>query len=123
MQIIHEDDVGTALQLCVVGAGPPGAYNIAPEQMLAAANVTAGGGPVVPLPLPAESGGVRRPGHGGAVLLPPAAQWVEAASHPVIVDTTRAKKELGWTPRFTALEALRDTVIRRSRRRRSSRGG
>src|SRR3954447_13936117 len=34
LQIIHEHDVATALQLCVVGAGPPGAYNIAPEQVL-----------------------------------------------------------------------------------------
>ena len=42
--------------------------------------------------------------------LPPVAQWVEAASHPAIMDTTRAKKELGWAPRFTALEALRDTL-------------
>jgi nucleoside-diphosphate-sugar epimerase len=26
------------------------------------------------------------------------------------MDTTRAKQELGWIPRFTALEALRDTL-------------
>jgi nucleoside-diphosphate-sugar epimerase len=42
--------------------------------------------------------------------LPPAAQWVEAASHPAIMDTTRVKRDLGWVPRFTALEALRDTL-------------
>jgi nucleoside-diphosphate-sugar epimerase len=35
---------------------------------------------------------------------------VEAASHPAIMDTTKAKRDLGWTPRFTALEALRDTL-------------
>jgi nucleoside-diphosphate-sugar epimerase len=28
------------------------------------------------------------------------------------MDTTRAKKELDWAPRFTALEALRDTLRR-----------
>ena len=38
------------------------------------------------------------------------AQWVEAAGHPAIMDTTRAKQELGWAPRFTALEALRDAL-------------
>ena len=27
--------------------------------------------------------------------LPPIAQWVETASHPAIMDTTRAKRELG----------------------------
>jgi nucleoside-diphosphate-sugar epimerase len=26
------------------------------------------------------------------------------------MDTTKAKQDLGWTPRFTALEALRDTL-------------
>ncbi|HEV2060859.1 MAG TPA: NAD-dependent epimerase/dehydratase family protein, partial [Solirubrobacteraceae bacterium] len=29
LQFVHEEDVGEALRLCVVGAGPPGAYNIA----------------------------------------------------------------------------------------------
>ena len=36
-----------------------------------------------------------------------------AASHPAIMDTTKAKQDLGWTPCFTALEALRDTLRRR----------
>jgi nucleoside-diphosphate-sugar epimerase len=42
--------------------------------------------------------------------LPPVAQWVEAAAHPAIMDTTRAKVELGWAPHYTGLEALRDTL-------------
>jgi nucleoside-diphosphate-sugar epimerase len=29
------------------------------------------------------------------------------------MDTTKAKQDLGWTPCFTALEALRDTLRRR----------
>jgi nucleoside-diphosphate-sugar epimerase len=44
--------------------------------------------------------------------LPPVTQWVETASNPPIMDTTRAKQELGWVPRFTAREALRDTLRR-----------
>ena len=44
--------------------------------------------------------------------LPPAAQWLQAVSRPAIMDTTRAKRDLGWSPRYTALEALRDTVQR-----------
>ena len=43
---------------------------------------------------------------------PPAAEWVEAASHPAIMDTTKAKRELGWEPRYTGLEALRETIRR-----------
>ena len=42
--------------------------------------------------------------------LPSFASWVEAMSHPAVMDTTRAKTELGWTPRYTGLEALRDTI-------------
>ena len=41
---------------------------------------------------------------------PPAAEWVEAASHPAIMDTAKAKRELGWEPSYTGLEALRDTL-------------
>jgi nucleoside-diphosphate-sugar epimerase len=37
-------------------------------------------------------------------------EWIEAASHPAIMDTARARTELGWTPRYTAIEALRATI-------------
>jgi nucleoside-diphosphate-sugar epimerase len=29
-----------------------------------------------------------------------------------VMDTTKAKKQLGWKPRFTGLEALRATLDR-----------
>ena len=39
LQLIHEDDVGEALRLCVLGAGPPGAYNIAGDGVLTVADI------------------------------------------------------------------------------------
>ena len=39
VQFVHEDDVGRALLLCIVGAGPPGAYNIAGDGVLSATDV------------------------------------------------------------------------------------
>ena len=42
--------------------------------------------------------------------LPPAAEWIEAISHPAIMDTSKAKKKLKWRPRYTSAEALRDTL-------------
>jgi nucleoside-diphosphate-sugar epimerase len=42
--------------------------------------------------------------------VPPAADWVEAVSHPAIMDTTKARDELGWQPRYSAAEALRATL-------------
>ena len=66
------------------------------------------------LPVPVPAGPTQSAARAIAALpcLPPVTQWVEAASHPAIMDTTRAKQELGWAPRFTALEALRDTLRR-----------
>ena len=39
VQFVHEDDVGQALLLCIVGAGPPGAYNIAGDGVLSTVDV------------------------------------------------------------------------------------
>jgi nucleoside-diphosphate-sugar epimerase len=112
LQLIHQDDVGQALLLCVLGAGPPGAYNIAGDGLLTAVDVAREFG-AVPVPVPA--GPTRWAARAAARLpfLPPAAEWVEAFTRPSIMDTSRAKRELGWQPRFTGLEALRDTLRRR----------
>ena len=109
VQFVHEDDVGQALLLCVVAAGPPGAYNIAADGILTGTDIARELG-MLPLAVPA--GPVQAAARAIAALpfLPSVAQWVEAASHPAIMDTTRAKQELGWAPRFTALEALRDSL-------------
>ena len=40
----------------------------------------------------------------------PAAEWVEAASRPAIMDTAKAKTQLGWRPHYTGWEALRATL-------------
>ena len=111
LQVVHEEDLGYAFLQCIVAAGPPGAYNLAAEGILTAADVAREFG-MFPLSLPAGPAQSAARAVAALPFLPPAAQWVEAASHPAIMDTTRARKELGWTPRFTALQALRDTVRR-----------
>ena len=109
LQFLHEEDLGRAFVQCIVAAGPPGAYNLAAEGILSTADVAREFG-MLPLPLPAGPAQSAARALAALPFLPPAAKWVEAASHPAIMDTTRARKELGWTPRFTALQALRDTV-------------
>jgi nucleoside-diphosphate-sugar epimerase len=109
LQLVHEDDVGQALLQCVVAAGPAGPYNIAADGTLTAADLAREVG-VLPLPLPAGATQAVARVIAGLPFLPPAAGWIEVASHPAIMDTTRAKQQLGWVPRFTALEALRDTL-------------
>ena len=109
LQLVHEEDVGQALLQCVVAAGPPGAYNIAADGVITAADIARELG-MLPLPLPVGPAQFAALAIAALPFLPPVAQWVEAASHPAIMDTTRAKQELGWAPRFTAIEALRDTL-------------
>ena len=112
MQFIHEDDVGQALLKCVLADGPPGAYNIAGDGIVSAADVVRELG-FTPITVPAAiAQGAARAAASVPLpsFAPPAAEWVEAASHPAIMDTTKAKRELGWEPRYTGLEALRDTL-------------
>jgi nucleoside-diphosphate-sugar epimerase len=109
VQLVHEEDVGQALLRCVVAAGPPGAYNIAADGILTVADLARELG-MFPLAVPAGPVLAAARAVAAVPFLPPLAQWVEAASHPAIMDTTRAKQDLGWTPRYTALETLRDTL-------------
>jgi nucleoside-diphosphate-sugar epimerase len=114
VQFIHEADVGSAFLKCVLGAGPPGPYNIAADGVMTGREVARELG-FTPLPFPARP--VQLAARAAAALptppfVPPAAEWIEAISHPSIMDTTKAKRELGWQPRYDALGALRDTLPR-----------
>lgn len=111
LQLLHEADVGEALMRCIVGAGPPGAYNIAADDVLSAVDVARALGLAT---LPAPRGPVGAAGRLLAAMpcAPPAMGWAEAVSHPAIMDTTKARRELGWRPRHTAREALAETLPR-----------
>jgi nucleoside-diphosphate-sugar epimerase len=109
LQFVHEDDVGDALLRCIAGDGPPGAYNIAGDGVLTAADVARELGLAV---LAVPDGPFQAAARllAGVPHAPPVTGWAEAMSHPAIVDTTRARRQLGWQPRYSGLEALRDTL-------------
>jgi nucleoside-diphosphate-sugar epimerase len=111
VQFVHEDDVGSALLQCVVAAGPPGAYNITGDGVLSVVDVARELG-AFPIPVPARPVQTAARAVSRLPLLPTFVEWVEAVSHPAIMDAGRAKEELGWTPRYSSLEALRDTLRR-----------
>jgi nucleoside-diphosphate-sugar epimerase len=111
MQFIHEDDVGTAILQCVLAAGRPGAYNIAGEGTPSMVEVAREFG-FLPIPMPAKPAYSAARALSRWPYLPSFAEWIEAFSHPAIMDITRAKTQLGWTPRFTGIEALRDSLRR-----------
>ena len=112
VQFIHEDDVGSAFVQCVHGAGPPGAYNITGDGVLTTADLVRELG-LTPVTVP--GGPVRAAARLASSLptppfLPPATEWLDALSHPPIMDAAKAKEELDWQPRYTSLEALRATL-------------
>lgn len=109
VQFIHEEDVGEALRLCVVGAGPPGIYNLAGDGVLTAIDVARELG-FVPVSVPRGPVQAAARFVAGLPLAPPQVGWAEAISQPVIMDAGKAKRELGWNPRWTGLEALRDAL-------------
>jgi len=109
LQLVHEDDVGEALRLCIVGAGPPGAYNIAGDGVLTAIDVARELG-LLPVAVPRAPVQAVAQLIAGLPFAPPAVGWAEALSSPAIMDAGKARRELGWRPRYSGLEALRDTL-------------
>jgi len=112
MQFIHEQDVGHAFVQCIVGAGPPGAFNIAGDGIVTAHDVAR---EVGLLPLAVPDAVARNTARALASLprpafVPPIAGWVATLGQPAIVDTTKAREQLGWAPTFSGLAALRATL-------------
>jgi nucleoside-diphosphate-sugar epimerase len=64
----------------------------------------------LPIPVPAAPAQLAARAVARLPFLPPVAEWVEAASRPVIMDTAKAKQQLGWRPATPGREALRATL-------------
>jgi UDP-glucose 4-epimerase len=108
-QLVHHDDVGAALRAAVIGRGEPGVYNLAGGGTLTAADLARELGwysiPVPELGIDATAEVV-----GCLPLLPPEAAWINAFRVPVLMDTAKAKRKLGWRPKYTARQTLRQMV-------------
>jgi UDP-glucose 4-epimerase len=108
-QLVHHDDVASAVRAAVLGRGAPGVYNLAGSGQLTIARLADELGwysiPVPELAVDAVAEMVGRLG-----FLPAQAQWVAAFREPVIMSTAKARRELGWRARHSALETLRETI-------------
>jgi UDP-glucose 4-epimerase len=108
-QLVHEDDVASALVAAVTGKGKPGTYNLAGEGDVTTTDLAKALGwysiPIPELAVDATVSIVSR-----LPLMPSRASWLNAIRVPVLMDCTKAKSELNWQPRFDALETLAQTV-------------
>ena len=108
-QLIHHDDVASAMRAAVIGRGAPGAYNLAGTGRLTVGQLADELGwysiPVPELAVDAVAEMVGRLG-----FLPAQAQWISAFREPVIMSTAKARRELRWRPRHGALQTLRETI-------------
>lgn len=108
-QLVDHDDVARAFTAGVLGLGTPGVYNLAAPGELTVADLAAElGWYSFPVPATALDGAAdlvaRLP------LLPAQAQWIETLRQSVIMDSAKAKRELGWEPRHDGRDTLRETV-------------
>lgn len=109
-QLVHHDDVAAALCSGVLGAGPPGTYNLAgPGELTVSSIAHALGWHAIPVPgiaVDATAELVAR-----LPFLPNQAAWIEAVRRPVLMATSQAREKLGWSPQYDAAETLRQTVV------------
>jgi nucleoside-diphosphate-sugar epimerase len=108
-QLVHHDDVASAMRAAVLGRGEPGIYNLAgPGEMTVGAMADELGWYAIPVPDIAVDAAAEVIGRLG--FLPAQVQWISAFREPVIMDTSRARRELGWRPRHDAMDTLRETI-------------
>ncbi|MGZ4533331.1 MAG: NAD-dependent epimerase/dehydratase family protein [Mycobacteriaceae bacterium] len=105
IQLVHHDDVASAIVAAALGTGRPGAYNLAGDGEITLTDVAhALGAHAVPVPQALVS--VASEVLARLPLVPAAVEWLHILRTSVVMDTSRAKQELGWTPLYTSKEAL-----------------
>jgi UDP-glucose 4-epimerase len=105
LQLVHHDDVAAAIALAALASSPPGAYNIAADGFLTMSDLARafGGQPVrvTAKAMSLVSGALSRLPIG-----PSAHEWLPVLGASIVMDTTKAKNDLGWQPRYSCAETL-----------------
>jgi nucleoside-diphosphate-sugar epimerase len=108
-QLVHTDDVAAAIAAAVAGKGEPGIYNLAaPDEVTTADLARELGWGTIPVPKPAiaaVAAAIER-----APLTPAIAEWINAFRTPVLMDSSKASRELGIDEWRSGAETLTETI-------------
>lgn len=113
LQLVHHDDVAAAIALAsTTSTAAPGAYNIAGDGLLSMSDVGAALG-ARPVKVPHVAAVATSEVIARLPFVPSALEWLHAGRASTVMDTEKARTELGWRPKYTAeqtLQALASTV-------------
>jgi UDP-glucose 4-epimerase len=109
LQAVHGDDVGEAYRLAALSPDAEGAYNIAAEPVLDRATLARLFG-ARPVRVPARALRLLTDATWHARLQPTPPGWLDMGLAVPVMDTTRAREHLGWTPARTATSALEELL-------------
>ncbi|WP_428342671.1 NAD-dependent epimerase/dehydratase family protein [Mycobacterium sp.] len=113
LQLVHHDDVASAIALAVTTtSAPAGAYNIAGDGLLSMSDIADAFG-ARPIRVPRAAAVATSEVISRLPFVPSALEWLHAGRTSVVMDISKAKQQLGWKPKYSAAEtlsALADTV-------------
>ena len=108
VQAVHTRDAAEAYRVAVVGDAH-GAFNLAAEPTLDARTLARVlGARVIPVPPAVARSAMAATWQLRLQPTPPG--WLDMGLAVPLMDTTRAREELGWQPRRSSLEAIRDVL-------------
>jgi len=105
LQLVHHDDVASAIALAATTSAPPGAYNLAGDGLLSMSDVGNALG-ARPLRIPRIAMTATSELLARLPFVPSALEWLHAGRTSVVMDTGKARSQLGWTPKYSAAETL-----------------
>lgn len=108
-QLVHEDDVASAIIAAVGGGRVPGVYNLAAEGEITLADLAHALG-WYSIPIPELAVDVTARVVSRLPLMPAKASWISALRVPVLMDTSKARRNLGWQPEHDAMDTLAHTI-------------
>jgi UDP-glucose 4-epimerase len=105
LQLVHHDDVAAAIALAATTPAPPGAYNLAGDGVVTVSELAKalGGRPVR---VPAAAASAASAAIARVPFVPSLLEWLHIARTSVVMDTTKAKTQLGWRPVHSSAETL-----------------